>query len=122
MLKLKKNVLGFIEANVKSEFIDDQVKMILENPPCPTGFAYWRFDGSRTRHGKSIQFTLTWDDFEEVEELKPYVWYPRGKFDGNPKNYIIVERTQQGVVYANYKDTIFDFTHHFMYIERFKRD
>lgn len=122
MIKLKKNVVDFVKANVKPEFVDDRIERLIENPPALTWSSRYWFDSRHTIHGKTIYFNLNKDDFEEVEELNPYVWYPRGKFDGNPKNYIIVECTQQGVVYANYKDTIFDFTHHFMYIERFKRD
>ncbi len=36
---------------------------------------------------------ITINDFEEVEELKPFRWYPREMFDGNPKGYWTVKRS-----------------------------
>lgn len=35
----------------------------------------------------------------EVEELDPFVWYPASKWNGNPKQYALVERTGQGSTY-----------------------
>lgn len=91
MLKLKQNVVDFIKANVKPEFVDHHIEMLIENPPSPTWSSRLWFDSCHTIHGKTIYFNLNKDDFEEVEELKLYVWYPREKFEGNPNKYWLVE-------------------------------
>jgi len=41
--------------------------------------------------------TIPKEDIEVVEDLKPYVWYPSEKFDGNPNNYILVEDDESSV-------------------------
>ena len=36
----------------------------------------------------------------EIEELKPFVWYPASKWDENPERHALVERMVNGDVYA----------------------
>ena len=60
------------------------------------------------------------DKEEESDELKPYVWHPREKFDGNPKGYGVLEAGRDGELCgATVKpfNSLFDYTTHFMYIE-----
>lgn len=64
-------------------------------------------------------------DIEVKEYLKPYVWYGRGEFDGNPNDYLLLED-----VYDFFGDNLAVFydkngihrlgnsTKRFMYIER----
>lgn len=116
MLKLKAQVVEKLSDIIVEKHLPSVVKGIEAEARLSSAF---EFSVLPNQSKCALRMSIPFDawNFEEVEELKPNVWYPRGKFDGNPKNYIIVERTQQGVVYANYKDTVFDFTHHFMYIE-----
>lgn len=121
MLKLKKNVVDLIKANVKPEFVDHHIEMLIENPPSPTWSSRLWFDSCHTIHGKTIYFNLTKDDFEEVEDLKPYKWYPREKWNGNPERYWVLERTVDLDSPLNDMpqriDCIRSLTTHFMYIE-----
>lgn len=36
------------------------------------------------------------DEIEIKEVLKPYIWYNREEFDGNPNNYILIEKDARG--------------------------
>lgn len=67
-------------------------------------------------------------EIEVIEDLKPYVWYPRQKFDSNPNRYVLVERIKDeydefydisaddyGITHLGFKVT------HFMYIERLEK-
>ena len=76
-------------------------------------------DSQNATYGLTLTVTVTREDLEEIEPLKPYVWYPCEKFDGNPKDYPLVEST--GETYCcTYKlgsKTLYSTTKHFMYIE-----
>lgn len=37
---------------------------------------------------------------EDIEELKPFVWYPASKWRGNPEGHALVERDADGRLYA----------------------
>lgn len=68
---------------------------------------------------------ITINDFEEVEELKPNVWYTKDKFDGNPKDYWIIERYKYGGLVLTsdptYLNGLEDQTTHFMLVEPFDK-
>lgn len=91
MLKLKENALNFLKANIKPECLEECVKGIEANASLYGCANHWRISNYQTIHGVSIDFGLPKDCFEEVEELKLYVWYPREKFEGNPNKYWLVE-------------------------------
>lgn len=62
-------------------------------------------------------------DIEVIEDLKPYVWYPCEKFDGNPNGYVLVERivnydTVAFTICSKMINSLMDVSTHFMYIER----
>lgn len=78
----------------------------------------------KTTHGFAITVTVGQSDFVVIEPLKPYVWYEREKFDGNPNKYVVLERDNRGrydsfSTYAQGKDAFLqNNTTHFMYIEK----
>ena len=118
MLKLKKNVREFLKANVKPDHFDKVVKYIETEATRDLKY-YWAIAEEESVFNKQVDFRLMVNDFEEVEELKTGVWYPRERFDGNPKNYLIIERNK----YNNYslfdfdRDTLLIETWFFMYLE-----
>ena len=44
-------------------------------------------------------FRIPKKDIEQVEDLKPFVWYPASKWNGNPEQYTLIERVAQGDTY-----------------------
>lgn len=83
----------------------------------------------RTTHGFAITVTVGQSDFVVVEPLKPRVWYPREKFDGNPNQWMLVERTMDDKGLDDfyfYEESggdeplyqLWDNTTHFMYIDK----
>ena len=90
MLKLKKNVREFLKANVKPDHFDKVVKYIETEATRDLKY-YWAIAEEESVFNKQVDFRLMVNDFEEVEELKLYVWYPREKFEGNPNKYWLVE-------------------------------
>lgn len=64
------------------------------------------------------------ESLNKSTELKPYIWYPKDSFDGNPKGYIIVEREfaieqDHILTISEYSNTLNPFTKYFMYIEHY---
>lgn len=59
------------------------------------------------------------EDIELKEELKPYVWYDRSEFDGNPNNYILVEEEYNGqlTITEDSNTELWSETGRFMYLE-----
>lgn len=53
-------------------------------------------DGKRAVHGFDFDVTIKRSDLVEIETLKPYVWYERAKFDGNPNDYVLIELDEDG--------------------------
>ncbi len=53
-------------------------------------------DGKRAVHGFDFDVTIKRSDLVEIEQLKPYVWYERAKFDQNPEGYQLVEYDAEG--------------------------
>lgn len=77
---------------------------------------------SFTKEGRMLTFDIPKEEFEEKKVLKPYVWYPVEEFDGNPNNYILLERDNNGLCYLyNFESNrLSEYRSHFMYIERLK--
>lgn len=57
--------------------------------------------------------------FTEVEELKPNIWYPAEKFDGNPNDYWLLELDEDDLLTISTGNIGFLFhdARKFMYIE-----
>lgn len=86
-------------------------------------------DGKRAVHGFDFDVTIKRSDLVEIEQLKPYVWYERAKFDGNPNQWMLFERTinDNGWEYFYFYEEsggdellhqLCHNTTHFMYIEK----
>lgn len=64
------------------------------------------------------QLIINKEDIEVREELKPFVWYDRSEFDGNPDDYILVEEADTG--YLTIADVgtsdLYSDTERFMYL------
>lgn len=43
-------------------------------------------------------FNIPKKDIKRVEELAPFVWYPASKWNGNPSNHLLVERSNRGTI------------------------
>lgn len=91
MLKLKKSVREFLKANVKPDCLKRSIKNIEEIASLNGCANYFRIDEPQSIHGVRIDFDLSKDCFEEVENLKPYKWYPREMWDENPQGYLVVQ-------------------------------
>lgn len=39
-------------------------------------------------------------DIERIEDLKPFIWYPTSKWNGNPEKHALVERYANGRICA----------------------
>lgn len=67
------------------------------------------------------QLTIDKEDIEVREELKPFVWYDRSEFDGNPDDYILVEEEDTG--YLTIADVgtsnLYSDTKRFMYLTHY---
>lgn len=70
------------------------------------------------------EYTIAKNDIEQVEELKPYVWYPAEMFDHNPNGYILVEDDETSDIFIDvykFADTptvLTSIATRFMYLER----
>lgn len=74
-------------------------------------------------HFSEFYVRILKSDIEVIEDLKPYVWYPCEKFDGNPNGYVLVERivnydTVAFTICSKMINSLMDVSTHFMYIER----
>lgn len=75
-------------------------------------------------HGLQNRLVILKNDIEVIEDLKPYVWYPREKFDGNPNRYVLVERSDDedeefyDISNEDPSKYLRAYSTHFMYIER----
>ena len=120
MLKLKKSVREFLKANVKPDHFDKVVKYIETEATRDLKY-YWTIAEEESAFNKRVDFRLMVNDFEEVEELKPNVWYTKDKFDGNPKDYWLVEigNCNTGHIFKGEGKNKYlgGATIHFMYIE-----
>lgn len=80
-----------------------------------------RFPNNRTlfitgeKDGLQYHFEVPVCMLKEIEVLKPYVWYPRAKFDGNPHKYLIAERVPDYVGQSRLFLT--DFCPHDLYVK-----
>ena len=45
-------------------------------------------------------FHIPMGDIERIEDLKPFVWYPASKWNGNPEKHALVERDTDGEIYV----------------------
>ena len=82
-------------------------------------------DGKRAVHGFDFDVTIKRSDLVEIEQLKPYVWYPREKFDGNPNDYLLAEKFPSALSFEEAFNLCWKKIHilannttHFMYIEK----
>lgn len=123
MLKLKKSVREFLKANVKPDCLEWSIKNIEADASLHGCANHWRIAESQSIHGVRIDFDLSKDCFEEVDDLVPHRWYKKEDFDGNPKNYWIIERYKYGGLVLTsdpmYLDSLEDQTNHFMLVEPF---
>lgn len=78
------------------------------------------FEKQYTVHGFKLSIEIHRSDLVEVEPLKPYVWYDREKWDGNPEDYPLVECTGETYccTYRLGSKTLYSTTKYFMYIEK----
>lgn len=60
------------------------------------------------------------NDIEVIEDLKPYVWHSREKWDGNPNNYSVIEfdNDEPDLFIGIRTNRLVNNTTHFMYIEQ----
>lgn len=119
--KLEKTLKDILLQNeyyvVEKRFLDTV------SPHCPNyGMYIYPYE---TKFG--CEFTLHCEliDFDEVEELKPYVWYDREKFDGNPNKFLLVELSL-GICHSIWTSEdgvtrLSDDASKFMYIERVEK-
>lgn len=90
----------------------DALTTVVVRRGCGAGF-YWRI-------------VIPKADIKIIEELKPYVWYKREKFDGNPNNYDLIERNYDYSLILGYpgksnRSGVLNLnTEWFMYIEPLK--
>ena len=121
MLKLKKNIINFLKVNIKPICLERTIRGIEADASLNGCANHWRIVESQSIHGVRIDFDLSKDCFEEVEELKPNVWYTKDKFDGNPKDYWLVEigNCNTGHIFKGEGKNKYlgEATIHFMYIE-----
>ena len=118
--KLSDRLNAFLNDNVLPKFKGEAENEILGWMESGVGgtYVFW-VKPEKSVHGLAFQLYIDEEDIEEIEPLKPYVWYEREKFDGNPEDYPLVEST--GETYCcTYKlgsKTLYSTTKHFMYIE-----
>ena len=90
MLRLKENLVDFLRRFVKEERVSEIIREIrIGRETC--GIKQRYLYAEDTNDGVNIAIFFDENDFEEAEELKLYVWYPREKFEGNPNKYWLVE-------------------------------
>lgn len=64
------------------------------------GFDFISIDRTSPYRGFNWSFSIPKRDIECVEDLKPFVWYPASKWNGNPQKHSLVERAASGETYA----------------------
>lgn len=119
MLRLKENLVDFLRRFVKEERVSEIIREIrIGRETC--GIKQRYLYAEDTNDGVNIAIFFDENDFEEAEELKPYVWHTRDKWDGNPHNYLIVEIDDDnfGQLYPYERNCLCTHTSKFMYIER----
>lgn len=122
--KLSDKLKTFINENVLANYRPNIESAIMEAFRTHKCCSFAVSVGSHhTVHG--IGFNIIVHQHEIEEEVEPYVWYEREKFDGNPNNYLLVERKTDIGMDHNWCDihnhTFHDLcshTTHFMYIEK----
>ena len=123
MFKLKPKVMDFLKVTVKPEKLDKVVNKILNEyvkEDFITEYPIVRFTilESESISGLAISSSVDHEEVEKVEPLKPYVWYDREKWDGNPNKLDVIELSKECIdVYSEYPNINYDTTH-FMYIKR----
>lgn len=60
------------------------------------------FIAVRRKHSTPFNwsFNIPKKDIEQVEELKPFTWYPASKWNENPEQHALVERDTDGRIYV----------------------
>lgn len=71
-------------------------------------------------HFSEFNVRILKSDIEVIEDLKPFVWYPREKFDGNPNNYSVIQfdNDEPDLFIGIPTKSLGNSSTHFMYIER----
>ena len=71
-------------------------------------------------YNSAERFNIDLDELKYKEDLKPYTWYPKDKFDGNPNNYWLLCKTIDGTLYSFVVtiNSLYSDTEYFMYIDR----
>lgn len=64
------------------------------------GFDFISIDRNGPHRGFNWSFSIPKRDIECVEALKPFVWYPASKWNGNPERHALVERDANGGLYT----------------------
>ena len=120
MLKLKPEVIENLNLLVKGAYLDSLVELFeeeIKREPFPVIDVI----SENTLSNLTITIHLSLEHFREVEDLKPYKWYPAKDFDKNPKGYWLIERCDDGEVYGSTDplelDCLILGATHFMYIE-----
>ena len=124
--KLSDKLNAFLTDNVLPQFKDAIEKKILTsfNESDILLAKTFQVDANKTVYGIEFCIDLMRKDLVEIEQLKPYVWYPREKFDGNPNDYFLVETgIAEEMYYVSYGmehnlHLLKGDATHFMYIEQ----
>lgn len=71
-------------------------------------------------HGFQNRLVILKSDIEVLEDLKPYVWHSREKWDGNPNNYSVIQfhNDEPDLFIGIPTKSLGNSSTHFMYIER----
>lgn len=120
-LHLKKLVAKPIAKRIIEAYEELGYKIIVDEKEWEDYTQYMKFS-YETKGGCTLAFGIPKEEFEEKKPLKPYVWYPVEEFDGNPNNYILLERDDSGgyTAYDLAINELSERTTHFMYIEYMK--
>lgn len=67
-----------------------------------------------------FSFRILKSEIEVIEDLKPYVWHSREKWDGNPNNYSVIQfhNDEPDLFIGIPTKSLGNSSTHFMYIER----
>lgn len=119
MLRLKESVRNFISSVAINP--EKEIKAIEEyvNNPNVLFPAKWFFDSHETKNNIEFELILHMGLLEEIKQLEPYVWYPRSQFDGNPREFFLLELEDKSDNLWSSKDSakeLFSDTKLFMYI------
>lgn len=125
MLRMKQKAADFLRANILPHLVEDIrcsfEQMAAENQAYKQKESFTIYiKKGESKFCREFTFELNYEDFEEVEDLLPYVWYPREFWDGNLKSYLLIERTIHGRSYMSghfIQKWLHGDTTHFMLIE-----